>query len=191
MELLQNYKIIGVDISNSSTGWSVVEVNEGKLSLLEYGYIDTKKLNHGDALILIEKQIDIVVRKYNVNYASIEQMFVGKNPGTGMVLARAHGVVMLVMAKNKVPVTYYSVMTMKSKVLGGVKTKKDDGTKKSGDEMKKEVSDKIVEIFGKSSFHKVYNNDVTDSISAIYTFYLMDGKGIEKPKKKRTKKETI
>lgn len=191
MDLLQHYKIIGVDISKSSTGWSIVEVKNGKLDLLEYGYIDTKKLNHGDALILIEKQIDTIVRKYNVHYAAIEQMFVGKNPGTGMTLAQAHGVVALVMAKHKVPITYYSVMTMKSKTLGGVKTKHEDGTKKSGDEMKKEVSDKIVEIFGKSSFKKEYNNDVTDSISAIYTFHLMDGKGIEKQKKKRVKKETI
>lgn len=190
--LLNKYKIFGIDISKSSTGWSIVEVNmsaKEKLKLVDYGFVPTKSMNHGEALIAIEKKIDEVMKQHKPNYVSIEQMFVGRNPSTGMTLAQAHGVALLVCAKHNKPVVYYSVMTLKSKVLGGIKTKKEDGTKKSGDEMKDEVSAKIVEIFGKSSFVKDYNNDVTDSISACYTFFLMDGKEIEKAKKTKKKKE--
>jgi Holliday junction resolvasome RuvABC endonuclease subunit len=59
---------------------------------------------------------------------------------------------------------------MKSCILGGIKTKKEDGTKKTGDEMKKEVADKIIEIFGINNFTKPFTNDVTDAISAAVTF---------------------
>lgn len=183
------FRIIGIDISRTSTGWSIVEVIGDKLKLVDYGFIPTKSLSHGEALITIEKKIAVVVDKYNPEFASIEQMFVGSNPSTGMVLAQAHGVALLVLAKAKVPVNYYAVMTLKSKVLGGIKTKKEDGTKKTGDEMKEEVSRKIIEIFGVSSFTKDFNNDVTDSISAAYTFFLMDGLEIEKKKKVRAKKK--
>lgn len=189
MSLPNKYRVIGVDISKTSTGWSVVEVDDGKLKLVDYGFIPTKSLTRGEALIAIEKKIDTVIRTYKPQFAAIEQMFVGNNPGTGMTLAQAHGVVLLVCAKHNIPVTYYAVMTMKSTVLGGIKIKKEDGTKKTGSEMKEEVAKKIVEIFGVDSFVKEFNNDVTDSISAAYTFILMDGKEIEKKKKTRKKKK--
>lgn len=189
MNLPSKYKVLGIDISKTSTGWSIVEVNNEKLRLVDYGFIPTKNLNHGEALIAIEKKIDLVIHQYSPDYSAIEQMFVGRNPSTGMTLAQAHGVVLLVCAKKKVPVNYYAVMTLKSKVLGGIKTKKEDGTKKTGDEMKAEVSRKIVDIFGVNSFYKEFNDDVTDSISACYTFFVMDGKEIEKKKKTRKKKK--
>lgn len=181
------YRVFGVDISKSSTGWSIVDVDnthgDNKLKLVDYGFIPTKAMKtHGETLIAIEKKLTLIVEKYKPDYASIEQMFVGKNANTGMVLARVHGVALLVLAKNNIPYNYYSVMTLKSKVLNGIKTKKEDGTKKTGDEMKEEVSKKIIEIFGANSFTKELNNDVTDSISACYTFVLMEGKEIEKKK---------
>ena len=55
--------------------------------------------------------------------------------------------------------------------------------------MKQEVQDKVIEIFGKENFIKEYNDDVTDSISAAYTYILMDGNPVEKQKKKRKKRE--
>ena len=54
--------------------------------------------------------------------------------------------------------------------------------------MKQEVQDKIIDIFGKENFIEEYNNDVTDSISAAYTYILMDGKPIE-TKKERLRRE--
>lgn len=182
------YKILGIDISKASTGWSIVNVDGDKIELEDYGSIPTGRMKSGEALEVIERSIDDIIKKFDVDYASIEQMFVGSNRNTGIKLAYAHGVVQLVLHKNKVPHCYYSVMTLKSKTLGGIKTKKEDGTTKSGDEMKDEVSLKIREIFGDKSFIKEYNNDVTDSISAAYTFFLMEGKEVEKAKKGKVKK---
>lgn len=195
MTLPSHYRIFGLDLSLSSTGWSIVEVDErnGKreLKLLDYGFISTAKLDHYEALLLIDKKLSWVISKYSPNFAAIEQMFVGKNRDTAIKLGHIHGVATLLLAKNDIPSCYYAVMTLKSKVTGGIKIKKDDGTKKTGDEMKDEVKRKIIEIFGVNSFVKEFNNDVTDSISAAYTFILMDGKEIEKAKKvKKTRKKT-
>ena len=49
--------------------------------------------------------------------------------------------------------------------------------------MKQEVQNKIIDVFGKNNFVEPYNEDVTDSISAAYTYILMDGKVVEKTKK--------
>ena len=105
-----------------------------------------------------------------------------------MRLSRMHDVLMLVAAKHNLKITYYSVMTLKSKTLGKITTKKADGTKKTGEEMKKEVAAKVMEIFKDDLYNKTPTLDETDSMSALVTFILMGGEEIEKKKKKRGKK---
>ena len=111
------------------------------------------------------------------------------NRVTGMRLANVHGILQLIAAMHQTYMIEYSVMTMKSKVLDKVKLKKDDGTKKTGEELKIEVSNKIKEIFkNTSNLGSEITLDETDSISAGVTFILMDGLPVEKPKKKSKKK---
>ena len=191
MELKQDYIVLGLDNSMNCTGWSIVMVtNYNQMKLIDYGYINKQKLNNGEALILIEQTLIDIIEKYKPNYVAAEAPFVGKNRDTIQKLCYVHGVMLLTAAKYKLPVVYYAVMTMKSCVLGGIKTKFSDGTKKSGDDMKNEVKDKVIEIFGQENFKKDYTNDVTDSISAIVTFVKMKGQEIEKKKKIRVKKTT-
>lgn len=199
MELKKNFIILGADNSLRCTGWSVVKVTNykeknQKMELLDYGYIDTNQITFEKAIVLIEKIFTNVVSKYKPDYISAEAPFSGKNAQTLITLSNIHGAMLLVAAKAQIPVTYYSVMTMKSQVVGKMKTKKEDGTKKSGKEMKQEVATKVIEIFGRQSFFKDYTDDITDSISAIIAFLNMEGetpkslKAAEKVKKpKKTK----
>ena len=131
-----NFIVLGADNSLKCTGWSVIKVTNykkenQKLELLNYGYIDTKKLNFEQAIMLIEKTFTAVVRQYKPDYIAAEAPFSGKNAQTLITLSNIHGVMLLVAAKYDIPVTYYSVMTMKSQVLGKMVLKKDDGTKKT------------------------------------------------------------
>lgn len=193
MVLNDNYRILGLDNSKNCTGWAVVDVkNKTDMKLVDYGYIDTSKLkDDGEALVHIEKFFEKIMSHYKPDYISAEAMFAGRNRVTTMVLAHVHGIMLLVARKHNIPITYYSVMTMKSAVLGGVKLKKDDGTKKTGDDIKKEVANKVFEVFGRENFVKEFTDDVTDAISAIITFIKKDGKPIEKkPKKRKKRKET-
>lgn len=185
MSLPFSYRILGFDSSKACTGWCIVDVNGGNYKIIDYGYISTAKIkDHGEVLILIDEEIRKIMDKYNPNYIAAEQMFAGKNRQTSMALAQIHGITLLNAAKKKIPVTYYAVMSIKSIVLGGIKTKKEDGTKKTGEEMKQEVADKVLEVFGKENFNKEYTNDVTDAISASYCFILMNGEPVTKKKNK-------
>ena len=197
-QLKDKYVLLCVDPSLACTGYSVLEVSDdgpeilnGKfVRLLDYGTIPTNHLKVGDSLMYFEKVMSNVIDKYKPDYVTSEQMFAGRNRNTGMKLAYIHGIMQLLCAKNHLSVVYYSVMTAKSKTLDGIKAKHEDGTKKTGDEMKKEVAEKVILILGKESFFKEYNLDVTDSISMGITFIKMEGKEIEKVKKKRKKKGT-
>jgi crossover junction endodeoxyribonuclease RuvC len=173
--------ILGLDISTRSTGWSVVEYKSSKQNLIAYGTITRKKMDMGEMLVFFEQELEQIISLYNPTVISAEAPFVGSNKKTIQQLSMFHGVMQLIVKKHKLSIIYYSVMTLKSKVLGGVKLKKADGTKKTGDEMKQEVSDKIHEMF--QIPERIENNDITDSISACVTYIYMDGKPIEKKKK--------
>jgi crossover junction endodeoxyribonuclease RuvC len=186
--IANNTLILGLDISTKNTGWSVIQYTDDKYNLLDYGDIPRGKMDIDEVLVNFEKEFQKILDKWNPDVISAEAPFVGSNRQTIEKLCYVHGVMLLMAKKERIPVTYYSVMTLKSKVLGGIKAKKEDGTKKTGKEMKQEVQDKVIEIFGKENFIKEYNDDITDSMSAAYTYILMDGLPVEKKKKTKKKK---
>lgn len=194
MLLKKEYTLICIDPSLKCTGWGVIKVTENEshdfeklnLQLLDYGHIDTNGLKHGQSLIKIEKILASTILQYKPDYVASEQMFAGANRVTAMRLANMHGVMQLICAKAGLDVVYFSVMTAKSIVLGGIKTKHDDGTKKDGGEMKQEVADAVLKVFNGCEFVKNYTLDETDAISMGITFIKLDGeppKKVKKPKK--------
>lgn len=182
MMITENQIILGLDISTKNTGWSVVKYTKNKPILLKYGDIPRGKMSINEVLVNFESKLQNIIDLWKPNAFSVEAPFVGLNKQTIEKLCFVHGVMLLTAQKNKIPVVYYPVMTLKSKILGGISVKKADGTKKTSAEMKKEVQNKIIDVFGKDNFNEPYNNDVTDSISAAYTYILMDGKPVEKKK---------
>lgn len=182
MMIEKNKIILGLDISTKNTGWSVVKHTKNKPILLKYGDIPRGKMSINEVLVNFEKELQNIINKYKPNAFSVEAPFVGLNKQTIEKLCFVHGVMLLTAQKNKIPVVYYPVMTLKSKILGGISVKKSDGTKKTSKELKQEVQNKVIDIFGKDNFKESYNDDITDSISAAYTYILMDGKPVEKKK---------
>lgn len=183
MNLKDNYTLLCIDASSASTGFAIVT---NKYTLVDYGTIPNKRLDTPERLLKIESKITELIEKYKPDYVCCEQMFVGSNRQTGMVLGNVHGVILLTCAKYNLPVTYFSVMTAKSTVMGGIKTKKSDGTKKTGDEMKEEVKNEILNIFNISSLP---GNDISDAVSIGVTFIRLEGEPPKKIKKKKKKKE--
>lgn len=183
MMIEENQIILGLDISTKNTGWSVVKHTKNKPILLKYGDIPRGKMSIQEVLVNFEIKLQNIINEYKPNAFSVEAPFVGLNKSTIEKLCFVHGVMLLTAQKNKIPVTYYPVMTLKSKVLGGITVKKTDGTKKNSKELKQEVQNKIIDVFGKDNFTEPYNDDITDSISAAYTYILMDGQPVKKKKR--------
>jgi crossover junction endodeoxyribonuclease RuvC len=183
--MLQDCKILGLDVSTISTGWSIVDCKNNKMYLIDYGCIERHKMSIPEALVNFERELTNIIEKFKPDVVSAEAPFVGQNRNTIQKLANFHGVMMMTLQKYKIPINYYAVMTLKSKVLGGIKTKNPDGTKKDGKQMKLEVQAKVIETFGKNNFKKSLNDDMSDAISCCMTYVIMDGQEVEKKKKKK------
>lgn len=195
-------RVLGLDPSLNCLGWCVVDYDETKIEykLISYGFIDC---NHFDAeteedlkLKHIDKIISKVFDTYKPTDVISESPFFSKNVKTLTRLAHVHGMLLLLSAKNDLRMRYYAPLTIKSVVLGGIKTKDEDGKKKTGTQMKKEVEAAVFKIFPRHTFLKEYTDDVTDAISVALTYIAKNGEGtvgskpkVEKPKKPRKKKE--
>jgi crossover junction endodeoxyribonuclease RuvC len=173
--------IMGLDPSLNSLGYFIFESQDMKL--IDYGFIPNKDASDDIKILKIYDTLSQVLDQYKIDGVGVEEEFYSRNVVTMKKLSHVHGSILLLLAQRKIPYIYVSVMTAKSKTLDGIKTKKADGAKKTGSEMKQEVADKILDIFGKENFIKKYNTDVTDAASIAYTYYLLDGKPIEKKKK--------
>ena len=115
--------IIGLDLSLSSTGYSIIDY---KGNVLTYGLINT--LTKDDDSIRIYKianKIKELIKEHNVNVAVLENSFFGKNPNTGLKLARLCGAVFYVCVECGVKVEMLAPTTTRKILLGDGKAKKD------------------------------------------------------------------
>lgn len=199
-------RILGIDPSLNRTGWAIVDYKNNKYTLVEYGYIECKDFDaesqEDEKLEHIYKTMEKVYKQYKPEYVISESPFYSKNVKTLMRLSHVHGTLLLIARQNGKKMDYYSPLTIKSVVLKGLKTKDEDGNKKTGTQMKKEVEKAVFDIIPKTYFKKDYTDDVIDAVSVVITFVMKDGKGTlrdnkekekeknkeEKPKKTRKKK---
>ncbi|MFW6007777.1 MAG: crossover junction endodeoxyribonuclease RuvC [archaeon] len=182
-------KVMGIDPSLNCLGFFIYETKT--MEIIDYGYVSNKNLDENEKILKIYNILSKVLEKYNIDAAGIEQEFYSRNVKTLRQLSHVHGAVVLLLSQHKIPYTYYSVMTLKSKVLNGMKNKKANGKKKTGKELKQEVANKIFEIFGKHNFIKDFTDDVTDAASAGIVYWLMNSMDTDTFNSSKSKNQKI
>ena len=180
-------RYLGIDLSLNRTGWFIFD--EDKMKVLDYGAIETNKMNETDKLMLIYNTIDKICKQYKPNGCGIEKEFVGNNAQTALKLGHCHGAIMVALKLNYIPFTYYSVMTLKMQTVPDLKLTDENKKRKKGDDLKIEVQNEIYKIFGKQQFTKAHLTDETDAASAAYVYYKTKGVDIDNVKKQLEKEE--
>ena len=112
-------KIIGIDPGTATTGFSVIEVKNKNVRLLDFGYIQTHKgLKHADRLNHIADDIEFLLKKWEPNLGAIEKLFFNKNIKTAISVAEARGVITQKLASKGIEVEEYGPSEIKSSVCG-------------------------------------------------------------------------
>ena len=153
-------KILGVDPGTGRLGWAVVEKNKelkinGGVSLVDCGLVETKANTPlPDRLELIYSELLSVIKKYSPDVLAIEELFFVKNVKTGISVAHARGVAMLVAKQNKMEIFEYKPNEIKLGICG------------YGHADKKQMS-KMVELHIRGC--KIKQDDTADAVAvAIY-----------------------
>lgn len=121
--------VLGIDPGLTRTGYGIVESTAGKMRAVTAGVIRTDpEASVADRLVELQSDIGGVLGDYQVDTAAIEQVFVNRNRGTAMAVARASGVVMATIAAAGVSVAEYTPSQMKLTITGSGSADKDQIT---------------------------------------------------------------
>lgn len=174
-------RLLSLDLSISSTGYSVYEVIEkNSFEILTYGRIPTNKIDflfNGEycedkRTNYIGDVVNTIIQDYQIDKIVIENTFVGGNNSISMSLKKLVGVVSRVCyLQGIVPV--YMLASQWRKILGinGKKNEKKIATYEF-------VRDNIINIGELKSTGKDKNEDIYDSLAIGYA-YLKKYKFIE------------
>lgn len=109
--------ILGIDPGIADTGYGVIKSEGSHLTCLAYGSIKTSaKLDLVSRLEILHQELDKIVKKYQPDLATIEQLFFNKNVRTALIVGQARGVALLTLKQNKLKIFDYTPSQVKSAV---------------------------------------------------------------------------
>lgn len=111
--------ILGIDPGMAIVGYSIIEQNDDKLTVLHSGSIQTSK-NDREAKRLLEifNDMSYLVEKYKPDVSAIEKLYFFKNQTTVMPVSHARGVILTVLEKFGIPIYEYTPMEVKQVLTG-------------------------------------------------------------------------
>lgn len=117
--------ILNLDLSISSTGFSVIDE---KYNLISYGTIQTtsKGYTEEERLYIIGKEIDRLIKEYNIDVVVAENQFKSVNIKTTQQLARLMGITIFMCQDNNVKIEYFNPSSARKWVMNDGKAKKED-----------------------------------------------------------------
>jgi len=111
--------ILGLDPGTATIGYALLNKNKNKLTAVEYGCIKTNaRQDTGERLICIEKELQKIVKLFKPEEAAVEKLFFLKNVKTAIAVSQARGVMLLALAKLKLPTYEYTPLQVKLTVTG-------------------------------------------------------------------------
>jgi len=108
--------ILGIDPGTAIIGYGVINSNR-KLELIDYGCIKTSAdLSTADRLVILNKELEKLLKKYKPDAVAVEDIFFFKNLKTAIKVSQARGVILLTIAHLKIPIYEFTPLQIKQAV---------------------------------------------------------------------------
>jgi crossover junction endodeoxyribonuclease RuvC len=112
-------RIIGIDPGTGILGFGVIDVEKGKVQLVDAGVIRTP-VKEDDAVRLqtIYDELTDIIAETKPEMMSVEKLFFARNVTTAMTVAQARGVVLLCAMQAGLKIHEYTPMQIKQALTG-------------------------------------------------------------------------
>ncbi len=119
-------KILGIDPGLARVGYGVIEAINNEKRMLDCGIIQTNKnLKEGDRMVEISDDLSELIKKWEPDIAAIEKFFFYRS-STTISVVQARGVLVMTLARHKVPFVEFAPMQIKLTVAGSGKASKSE-----------------------------------------------------------------
>lgn len=106
--------ILGIDPGIADTGWGVIKKQGQKIIMLACGSIKTPaKTEFINRLKTLHQELSSIIKKYQPDAVSVEELFFCKNVKTALAVGQARGVVLMTIAQNNLPIFEYTPLQVK------------------------------------------------------------------------------
>ncbi len=111
--------VLGIDPGIGRCGWGLVEASSNKFKMIDCGCVETTVKGQVEKRLLdIDSSLEKIIKKYNPDVMSIEDLFFGSNSTTAFAVGQARGVALLLAGKHKMSVSVYNPMEVKVALTG-------------------------------------------------------------------------
>ncbi|HEX5361323.1 MAG TPA: crossover junction endodeoxyribonuclease RuvC [Fluviicoccus sp.] len=110
--------IIGIDPGSRLTGYGIIRKTGSKLEFIDAGTIRTETEEMPLRLKRIYEGLKRVIDFYQPTEASVEQVFLARNPDSALKLGQARGAAVTALMMHDVAVWEYSARQIKQAVVG-------------------------------------------------------------------------
>ena len=118
--------ILGIDPGLARVGFGLIETSSKQIKMLDCGIIKTNKSeSEGERMVEIAKDLSELIQKWNPNLAAVEKFFFYKS-STTINVVQARGVLIMTLARFKIPIVEFPPMQIKLAVAGSGHAKKDE-----------------------------------------------------------------
>jgi len=109
--------ILGIDPGTATTGFGLIKKDKSNLKLLKYGLITTPaNLSTAERLNKLNKDLSLLIKNSKPDMVAVEDIFFFKNLKTAVKVSQARGVILLTIAKAKIPIAEYTPLQIKQAV---------------------------------------------------------------------------
>ena len=118
--------ILGIDPGLPRVGFGLIETSSEQIKMLDCGIIKTSKSeSEGERMVEIAKDLSVLIEKWKPNLAAVEKFFFYKS-STTISVVQSRGVLIMTLARFKIPIVEFPPMQIKLAVTGSGHAKKDD-----------------------------------------------------------------
>ena len=119
-------RIIGIDPGLARVGYGVIDTIGKKANFLDCGIISTSKhLKEGERMVEIAKDLRLLIREWKPQLAAVEKFFFYRS-STTISVVQARGIIIMTLARFKIPILEYAPMQIKLTIAGSGKASKND-----------------------------------------------------------------
>ena len=112
-------RLLGIDPGTGITGFGVIDVKDGKYTLVDAGVVRTKAHTpQQERLETIFENITEIIDEHKPQIMSIEKLFFTNNITTAMTVSEARGVVLLCAQKASMQIYEYTPLQIKQSITG-------------------------------------------------------------------------
>lgn len=169
--MLEN-KVLSLDQSLTTTGYSVGFLKDNKLEISEIGKICTSKKKDGEEIVrrgIIADSISNIIKKNNIKIVLMEDIYGSKNVKTLITLARLSGRIEECLIALGCEVLYMKTSSVRSKLING-KCSKEDIANFIIDNFKENKKIRELGVFNDRQC-KGKNSDIYDSIANLISYF--------------------